>query len=88
MSDREKGDGLLIGILVLLVILVIGGLGFGTLMFVRVQTQQVQTIMVMEEAHARELEARVAAEQLRQAAETAREKAEPKNAEQSASDEP
>jgi hypothetical protein len=59
VSEREKDDGFLIGIFVVLLFLLIGGLGMGGFMFVRM-------------ARAREMEARAAAERAIMAEEQAR----------------
>jgi hypothetical protein len=76
-DERERGgDGLLIGILVLLAVLVIGGLGMGVVGFRFAAVERQRAIMVMEEARAAEMQARMQAEVAEQLAEQARANAE------------
>src|SRR5262245_15367824 len=76
-DERERGgDGLLIGILVLLAVLVIGGLGMGVVGFRFVAVERQRAIMAMEEARAAEAQARLQAEVAEQLAQRARENAE------------
>lgn len=76
MSDeRERGggsDGLLVGVLVLLVALLLGGLGLGFFSFRYVRVERERAMMLAEQARAAEMEARMVAEENARLAEQAR----------------
>jgi uncharacterized protein HemX len=73
MNDRQKDDGLLVGILVILLVLLVGGLGLGGFMFARVaRVREMEARIAVERALVAEQQARAAAEAMRAQAEAAR----------------
>jgi uncharacterized protein HemX len=76
MSDEGKSDGLLIGILVVLLLLVIGGLGMGGFMFTRMARMREREARVAAEQALVAQQARREAEELRAQAEAAQAEAE------------
>ena len=73
MSEERKDDGLLLGIIVVLVLVLIGGLGLGGIMFVRMaRVSQIEA----ERAMMAEQEARAMAEEMRARADAAKAEAE------------
>ena len=77
MSEREKDDGLLVGILVVLLLLVVGGVGLGGFTFVRAaRVREMEARLAAERAMVAEERARAAEAAMRASAEAARAEAE------------
>jgi uncharacterized protein HemX len=73
MSEREKDDGFVVGILVSLVLLLAVGLGMGGFMFARIaRAREMEARMAAEQALIAQQQARSAEQQARTAAEALR----------------